>query len=95
MSIINVDYSELIIERVNDRLDKLFGDKEVEEVKTKSSKKSKKMKQTLKLPFERQFKREQILYEVGDITKLSYDDQSFDVVLDKGNFRCNELVQSN
>lgn len=83
LKIINVDYSELIIERVNERLSKLFGD--VEDNNTKSKKKNKKNKPpTNKFPFERKFTRDQIIYEVGDITKLSYEDNSFDIVLDKG-----------
>lgn len=66
LTIHNIDMSDFIIEKMNDRLDKIL------------SKES--------FPYDRRFKREQISYDIEDVCNMQYEDETYDIVLDKGMF---------
>ena len=79
LSIENIDVSPVAVERMNDHLDLIFG------VDSDSGvKKGKKKTSSVRPPGVRVWTREQISYKLHDVSDMPYEDETYDVVLDKG-----------
>lgn len=75
----NIDVSPVAVERMNDHLDSIFG-AEGEVV----AKKGKRRNASQRPPGVRVWTREQISYKLHDVSDMPYDEETYDVVLDKG-----------
>lgn len=86
LSFLNVDVSSVAVDRMNDHLDSIFGPVDAVDAPQvqKGSKKSSKQTRVPKPPGSRLWTRDQISYVLQDVSDMPYEDESFDVVLDKG-----------
>lgn len=86
LSIENVDVSSVAVDRMNDHLDSIFGPVDATPAPTtgKSKKSSEKKTKLRKPPGNRLWTREQICYVRQDVRNMTYEDESVDIVLDKG-----------
>ena len=86
LSVVNVDVSPVAVDRMNDHLDSIFGEISADDVKpTAKGKKSNPKKKALpKPPGSRIWTRDQISYKLEDVSDLPDEDESYDLVLDKG-----------
>lgn len=89
LSVMNVDVSEVAVERMNEHLDTIFGPTEAvpeEAVATRGKKQKSRAKkpELARPPGTRLWSRSQISYVIQDVSAMPYEDGSWDVVLDKG-----------
>lgn len=85
LSFLNVDVSSVAVDRMNDHLDTIFGPVTGDAPQTsKSQKKGSKPTRAPKPPGSRPWTREQCSYILQDVSDMPYEDETFDVVLDKG-----------
>jgi len=83
LSIENVDVSPVAVDRMNDHLDSIFGANSVSGSHP-TSKKSKKKAGVTGPSDGRPWSRDQISYKLLDVSDMPHEDESYDVVLDKG-----------
>lgn len=86
LSILNVDVSPVAVERMNDHLDSIFGPVTSAETSQapKTQKKGAKPTRLPKPPGNRPWTRDQISYVLQDVSDMPYEDETWDIVLDKG-----------